>query len=313
MPISERQDTVGPMARTVTDAAKLLSIIAGRDPLDNYTLASPYPYTTDIPDYVNATSDLFGVEGKRIGIATNVLDYWAPYLEPEVITAFKTAALTLTYLGATIIHNANFTAYESYLNSSVPISILNADFISDLHKYLTEDLATNPLNLTTLAEVRTFTHNFPLEDWPDRDTGVWDAALAENLTNTDPAFWPLYQQNLYFGDEGGILGALRRDNLDAIILPTAIASDVPALVGSPLLTVPLGSMSPNTTVTYNSRGDLVETAPGIPFGISFLGDKWSEYDLIRIAYAFEQQTLVRGQVEAGHYIVPTVEIGDVVG
>ncbi|KAL2010788.1 hypothetical protein VTN00DRAFT_3506 [Thermoascus crustaceus] len=308
VPISERQDTVGPMARTVKDAAKILQAIAGKDPNDNYTLASPFNTAKDLPDYV-AACNLSGLVGRRIGVPRNVLTTWASNSSSPLIEAFESAISVIAGAGATIVEDANFTAFDSYVKSSIPDSILYADFISNMAKYLA-GLKTNPNNLHTLAGVRRFTRNFPLEDYPDRDTGIWDSALAANITNTSPEFWSLYQKNLYFGGEGGVLGALERNNLDAVILPTDFAYAVPALVGAPAITVPLGAYPKDTPVQYNSRGDLVQVAPGIPFGISFLGAKWSEELLIGMAYAFEQMTLVREKLD--RYIAPRTELADVV-
>ena len=72
IPISPHQDTVGPMARTVKDAAYLLNAIAGFDASDNYTSAIPYP-DYSVPDYVSACN-FSALHGKRIGIPRNVFD-----------------------------------------------------------------------------------------------------------------------------------------------------------------------------------------------------------------------------------------------
>ncbi|KAL1961824.1 hypothetical protein VTN77DRAFT_1036 [Rasamsonia byssochlamydoides] len=294
------------MARTVKDAARILQVIAGPDPNDNYTLASPFG--SNLPDYV-AACELSGLEGKRIGIPRNVIAAWAEDYQAPYITAFDAAVSVIEAAGATVVDNTNFTAFDAYNNSTVPDSVLFADFISDLAKYLSE-LKTNPQNLHSLEEVRYFTQHFPLEDYPARDTGVWDAALAAGINNTSPEFWQLYQQNLYFGGEGGVLGALQKYDLDAVILPTDFAYPVPALVGAPIVTVPLGAYPNGTAVQRSPPWNLVEAAPGIPFGISFMGAKWSEESLIGMAYAFEQRTLVRDKLK--RYIEPHTQLGDVI-
>ena len=129
------------------------------------------------------------------------------------------------------------------------------------------------------------------------------------MNNTSAKFPPLYQENLYLGGEGSILGALERHSLDAVILPTALACIIPALVGTPIITVPLGAASNETLVEKEKYWDVVETAPGIPFGISFLGAKWSEETLIEIAYAFEQRTLARNSFQ--RHIVPRIDLNDI--
>lgn len=301
IPISEHQDTVGPMARTVKDAAKLLQVIAGQDPHDNFTLASPFK--NGLPDYA-AACKMDGLKGKRIGVASNVLSTWASDEHyTSIIAAFEKAIPVIESAGATIVQNANFTAYNTYLNSLIPDRVLCADFISDIAAYLAE-LTVNLFHLTDLQQIQNFTWHCPEEDYPYRNTAVWNGCLAAGLNNTQPGFWPLYLENLQIGDEGGILGALKRDNLDAVILPTEFSAGIPALVGSPIITVPLGGMPDNTKIRV-SRG-LVEAAPGFPFGISFMGAKWSEEELIGMAYAFEQRTMVRGKLQ--HCIEPHTEL-----
>ncbi|KAK5016401.1 hypothetical protein LTR39_002102, partial [Cryomyces antarcticus] len=262
IPISEHQDTIGPMTRTVKDAAYILQAIAGVDSGDNYT--SAIPNNGVLPDYV-AACNFSAFSGARIGIARNVIDIWAD-------------------------------------NSS--------DFISNLHTYFTE-LSYNPTGIETLAELRNYTQSNPLEEYPSRDTAVWDDALTQGWNNTDPRFWAAYQANLYYGGEGGILGALQRNKLDAIILPTQFSPSIPALVGSPVVTVPMGFYPANETVVMNRRGTLVAVGPNIPFGLSFMGAKFSEAELIGFAYAYEQRTMHRNDVQP--FLTPNIELADVVG
>ncbi|RAK96637.1 putative amidase [Aspergillus ibericus CBS 121593] len=305
IPISERQDTVGPLARTVKDAAMLLQAIAGQDPKDNYTMASPFGER--LPDYL-AACKLSGFQGKRIGIPRNVIDYLGPAGTP-ITSAFETAVSVISRAGATVVDNANFTAYSSFYDSLNPAIVEAADFTTNIATYLSK-LKRNPINILSLEDIRYHTQHNPWEDYPSRDTGIWDQVIALGLNNTSPAFWPLYQETLYFGEEGGLLGALSRNNLDAVILPTLVAYGIPAILGTPVITVPLGAYPDGTPVEHNSRGDLVQRAPGIPFGISFLGPKWSEEQLIGMAYAFEQRTLVRDQLR--RYLEACTELEDVI-
>lgn len=119
------------------------------------------------------------------------------------------------------------------------------------------------------------------------------------------------QQDYYLGGEGGLLGALTTYNLDAVVVPSDYASGISAIIGGPVVTIPLGALPSNTTVVTNQRGDLNATAPNIPFGISFAGALWSEESLIGFAYAFEQRTMVRTKVKP--YIQPSIEIENVIG
>lgn len=306
IPISQRQDTVGPITRTVRDAAYVLQAIAGKDPNDNYTSAIPC-----IPNYV-AACNFSAFQGARIGIPRNVITPKPG--DAPVLAAFEAAIALIRKAGATIVDNTNITpsALDQYLNGNASGIVLDADFVSDLPDEYLSKLVTNPQNVHSLADVSNFTHaHGHLEDYPDRNTGVWDKALALGFNNTDPRFWAAYQTNLVTGGSGGILGALINNSLDALILPTDFSPGLPALVGTPVITVPLGFYPANTTVKKNRRGDLVATGPNIPFGLSFLGPAWSEATLISFAYAFEQRTRVRNMVQP--FVMPNTEMKDIVG
>lgn len=294
------------MARNVKDAAKLLQSIAGPDPNDNYT--SAIPFSNGLPDYASACKKS-ALKGKRIGIPRNVLAADLDDPTGALIDTFNDAVSTISDLGATVIDDANYTAFDEFENSTIPQQVIFTDFISALVSYLGQ-LKTNPNDLHSLADVREFTQTFPLEEYPDRDTAIWDAALQAGLNNTSPEFWPLYQKNLFFGGEGGVLGALRRNDLDAVILPTDLSFAIPALVGAPIINVPMGAWPEGTPVQRGSRGELVERAPGFPIGLSFMGDLWSEESLIGMAYAYEQASSEREKLK--RYIEPKTEIGDVV-
>lgn len=310
IPISEHQDTVGPMARTVKDAAYILQAIAGPDQYDNYTSAIPWAYnasTISAPDYVAACS-LDGLKGKRIGIPRNAIGT-RTNSTAAIFDAFEAALKTMAAAGAIIVDNTNYTAYASYLNSTAEDTVLSGDFKPNLAAYLAQ-LTYNPNNMHDLADVTNFTQTFPAEEYPSRDTAIFDTSLALDFSNTDFTFWSAYQEDLYLGGEGGLLGALSTYNLDAVVLPTRTASGISAIIGAPLITVPLGALPPDTTVRTNARGNLNATAPNIPFGISFAAEHWSEEKLIGMAYAFEQRSMVRRKVKP--YLVPTIELGDVV-
>ena len=94
-------------------------------------------------------------------------------------------------------------------------------------------------------------------------------------------------------EDEGVIGVLDNYVLDALVMPTFTSFHLPAIAGLPVITVPLGFYPPNTGLKWNSKGTLINIAPGIPFAISFIGRKWSEETLIGLAYAFEQRTQVR--------------------
>ncbi|KKY18008.1 putative glutamyl-trna amidotransferase subunit a [Phaeomoniella chlamydospora] len=303
VPISERQDTIGPMARTVKDAAYMLQEIAGVDPKDNYTSAIPF---TELPDYVEACK-FSALRGKRLGVPRNAIQIFNT--ASPVIKAFDAALDILRAAGATVIENTNFTVIPSLRSGELDHTILCADFTSNLPAYLSK-LSYNPNSITDLQSVRNFTISHPLEAYPDRNVAIWDTSLSLGFNNSSPEFWPIYQEALRMAGPDGLFGALQNHSLDALVLPTNFASVVPAIVGAPVISVPLGAYPADTPVTKNKRGDLVDTAPNVPFGLSFIGDRFSEELLIGLAYAFEQRTKVRGTIQP--YVMPKTELEDVV-
>lgn len=288
------------MARTVKDAALVLSAIAGPDPRDNYTLANPAHHIPDYSKYCMKN----GLKGKRIGIPSNVLAMNNNTAMGPYYAAFDRAVRALANAGATIIDNTNFTAYEQFFHYTGG-AVLEADFISGLDRYLST-LRTNPQNLHNLAQISAFTHKFPREMYTLRNTAIWDQALRVGMNNTSPGFWPLYRKNQYLGGKGGASGAIARYDLDAVVLPTNLGYPVSALVGEPVITVPMGAYPAGTRVETYPPWNLTWVAPGVPMGIAFMGLKWSEGSLIEMAYAYEQETMVRDSLH--HYIVPKAQL-----
>lgn len=196
------------------------------------------------------------------------------------------------------------------MTSEAPGVVLEADFNTDLAAYFSH-LTLNPQNLTSVADLRAFTQAFrPLEEFPQRDTAVWDDAIALGFGNTAPEFWGNYTANLRNAGPLGITGALTNFSLDALVVPTDFSPFLPALIGAPVVTVPLGALGNGTEVQTNGFGNLNATAPNLPFGMSFIGERFSEFGLIGLAYAFEQRTMVRDTIKP--YIEPTTELADVV-
>ena len=302
IPISLRQDTVGPMARTVKDAAYMLSVLVGKDKFDNWTSAQPFQ---EIPDYVSSCKAT-GLKDARLGIPRNGIEYYLEDSVRPIMAAFEEAVQIIRGAGASISDNANFTVFDPPAfdrNSSI---VLDTDFVAGLADYL-KGLVHNPHNVHNLNDITRYTKSDPREEYPNRDTYVWDRELTRNITNQSPESWAAYQANLLMAEEQGVLGVLDRYNLDALVMPTFASFHLPAIAGLPIVTVPLGFYPAGTRSTMNLKGTMVSVAPGVPFGIAFIGRRWSEETLISLAYAFEQRTQTRRKIRP--LISATYELG----
>ncbi|KAK1220637.1 hypothetical protein PQX77_016588 [Marasmius sp. AFHP31] len=111
IPITRNQDTIGPITRSISDAAIVLSVIAGKDPNDNFTLAQP----DVVPDYDKAL-DPNALKGKRIGVPRKVF-LEERFTELEVIDAFEKALETIRELGATVVDPADLPSAQEIFDS----------------------------------------------------------------------------------------------------------------------------------------------------------------------------------------------------
>ena len=117
VPISGTQDTVGPMARDCMSAARLLTVIAGKDPNDNATDAIPFD---TVPDYA-ARCNADGLRGARIGIPSNFLAARPP--NNVTAAAYNASISTIRSLGATVLENSNFPALADYQNNTSQVRL----------------------------------------------------------------------------------------------------------------------------------------------------------------------------------------------
>ena len=251
------------MARTVSDAAYVLSVIAGKDQFDNYTLAQPFDSPPDYTRSLNFSS----LRGARIGIPRNGMR--PDNTSQPILDAFEAAIQVIKNAGAIIVDNTNFSAWDEFVaDANAPLGcdsiVLDADFVSGLSNYLAQ-LTSNPNQIHSLVDEANFTHSFKLEDYSIRDTAVWDEALSLGYNSSDYRFWKAYQHTSYLGGEGGVTGALSAFNLDALILPTNYSPYLPAFSGLPVVTVPMGFYPSNSSVSRSPNWDLVRVGPNIPY------------------------------------------------
>lgn len=294
------------------DAAFLLQTIVGEDKFDNYTSAIPFD-ADDFPDYVSACRTS-GLSGKRIGVTRGVIDMSEIGVPEEaaepLMTAFNESLDIIRSAGATVVDDIYLPGWKAFVEGDYATPVLFADFFTVMPRYLSH-LQINPHNISSLRDISRFTHHYPDEEYPARDTIIFDSTLEQNKNNTDYGIWMNRTLALHLSGTMGILGAMKNYSLDAIVLPTYFAAYPPAMIGTPAVTVPLGRYPDDMPIVKNGFGNLVGFGPNVPFGISFLGGSFTEEKLIGMAYAFEQRTMVRQKVHP--YLQPKTEIADVVG
>ena len=164
IPISVRQDTVGPMARTVKDAAYMLSAISGKDSNDNWTSTQPFEQP---PDYVKACNHS-AFKGARLGVPRNGISPFLSDHNAPVMAAFEEALEIITSAGAKVWDDANFASFDIdafQRNSSV---VLDTDFAAGIANYFAM-LKDNPNNVRNLHDLAHFTRSDCREEYPDRD------------------------------------------------------------------------------------------------------------------------------------------------
>lgn len=260
IPIAMSQDTAGPMARTVADAAILLGALAGADPADPATWAGAGCTHADYTPFL----DRHGLRGARIGVARTP---FCQRLDAEEQALFAAAIATLRELGAEVVDPAEVaTAAAGPWESRV----LTYEFKAALHAYLAELGPAAPVR--TLREIMEFNYRHPEITLKYGQT-LLAAAEATSGTLTEPEYLLDRLQDIRLARTEGIDRTLDSEKLDALVFPASTGAWLGARAGYPSILVPAGY-----------------TGDGRPMGITFLGRAWSEAALIRYAYAYEQAT-----------------------
>ncbi|KAG2159337.1 amidase signature domain-containing protein [Suillus bovinus] len=314
IPISSHQDTVGPMCRSVADAALLLKFIAGPDPRDEVTLHQPGL----VPDYMKAL-DKNALKGARLGVPRSLIR------NTKVIEeTFNSSLDVFRALGAEIVDPADFPNTEELLTSKAEKRVLDVDFKVDLNKYLSE-LVDVPTGVRTLAALIEFSEKRADLDLPPPFYKDQSQFKQSEASQVDGAYFSALAEDFNLGRTRGIDATLAQFNLDAIILPTEHAPGPAAIAGYPLISgytistllnvirylVPLGFQPDDVELLPATPTSVYTQAPGLPFGIAFMGTAYSEFKLIGYAYAFEQGTHVRLQRRAYNDAIPRTQLKDV--
>ena len=269
VPISHSQDTAGPMAASVREAAQLLTVIAGSDPEDPATRNAD-KYKRDYAAGLNADS----LKGKRIGVlrfaSTKTLD-----------AAFNTALAILRAKGAILIDIKKFDQKPIGKNENV---VLSTELKVDMAKYLKGSPA--PIRVRTLADLIAFDKAHERQEMGLFGQEYFEMAQKTKGLN-DPAYRKARKISFEAAGPNGIDRLLKQYHLVALVGPTtgpswhidAVnddlytdggAGNLAAVAGYPHLTVPMALIR------------------GLPVGLSFMGPKWSEAELLSLGYAYEQ-------------------------
>jgi amidase len=278
VPLSHSQDTAGPMARTVSDAAILLTALAGSDADDAATGAARRHLAADYTVFLDPN----GLRGARLGVPrTRFFGY-----SPETDRIAEAALDALRRLGAVLVDPADIPNAGKY--DEAENEVLLHDFKADLGQYLA---SLGPrVQVKSLADVIEFNERNRAREMP-----FFGQELMLKAQSKGPLTSPEYRQALAacrrLARAEGIDAVLRRHRLDALVMPTDSPAWVTDLVnGDHFLG---GSSSPAAVAGYPHITVPAGFAFGLPVGISFVGTAWSEPVLLRFAYAFEQATTHR--------------------
>ena len=274
IPISQSQDTAGPMARTVADAAALLTVIAAADPAD---AASAERTSSDGIDY-SAHLNADALKGARIGVLRKLMGY-----QPDVDASMARAIAAFKAAGATVVDAEIPTAGQW---DDAEYQVLLYEFKDGVEAYL----AASDAPIKTLEGLIAFNKANVTTEMPYFGQDIFEQANAKGPL-TDAAYITARDTARKLAGPDGIMVALKKQNLDALVAPsmspawptdlinadhfTGAGYGAAAVARTPSITVPMGD------------------SHGLPLGITFMGTAWSEARLIELGYAFEQATKAR--------------------
>jgi amidase len=279
IPISHSQDTAGPMARTVRDAALVLGALTGVDPRDDATKASAGKSYTDYTRYLDAN----GLRGARIGIAR---DHYMGY-SPKTDRLVEQAIEAIKQAGATIVDPANIPTAGKF--DDAENEVLMYELKADMNAYLASLGPNAPQK--SLADLIRFNDAHASEEMPYFGQELFLEAEKRGPL-TDAKYRAARAKCVRMSRAEGIDAVMSKHKLDALIAPTqgpvwlidlvngdggggGSFTQPAAVAGYPHITVPMGFVQ------------------GLPVGLSFVGRAWSEPTLLKLAFAYEQATKAR--------------------
>jgi Asp-tRNA(Asn)/Glu-tRNA(Gln) amidotransferase A subunit family amidase len=275
MPFSATQDEIGPMTRTVEDAARMLDVMAGYDAADPITAFS----AGHIPSSYAVTLDGNGLKNARIGLLTDLMG--SEPIHADVNRVVEEAVTRMTTLGATVVRITIPDGAALTRN----LTLMALEFQPSFNRYLA--------SLGPNAPVKTFAEFMARNEVHPSLKGL----LEGYLKIIDGPSQPEYEQQLRrrAALRQAIMSVMAANRLDALLYPHQRRLVVPIgedqaerngvlsnSTGFPALTFPGGFSPPSANAPI-----------GVPIGLELLGPEWSEARLLTLAYAFEQNAKLR--------------------
>jgi amidase len=273
VPIAASQDTAGPMARSVRDAAILLGVLSGADPRDEATASSSGRTAADYGRFLDEKA----LGGRRLGVLRQYTGY-----HPEVDRLFGEALAALKEAGAELVDPVELPKDSEY--GDAEFNVLLYEFKAGLQAYLAH--CPPAVRARTLEELIAFNEANRAAEMPYFGQEIFVRALAKGPL-TAQEYIEARARCLRLAREEGIDATLAKHRLDAVVAPTGGpawvtdwvngdhfgggCSSPAAVAGTPHVTVPMGQVF------------------GLPVGLSLLGAAWSDGELLGFAYAFEKR------------------------
>jgi len=275
IPISQTQDTAGPMTRTVRDAASLLTVLAGPDRNDPATRSAP----ATAPDYTKVL-DKNGLKGARIGVLRRYFGF-SPLVDSKIEEALK----VLRHQGAILIDPVGDDDFCHF--GANEITVMLYEFKAGLNDYLAS--LGESARVKSLDELIAFN-----EVNRDREMPFFGQELFHRAQECGPLTDRAYKEALAncrrLSRSEGIDRVMDEHKLDALVAPTNGPAGVTDLLYSGRGSGGGGCSSPAAVAGYPHITVPAGMIHGLPIGLSFFGRAWSEPVLLRLAYAYEQAT-----------------------
>ena len=285
IPISISQDTAGPMARTVSDVALLLTAMAAVDPADPAAAGAEGKIAADYTSFLKTDA----VKGTRFGVLRQAMGY-----HPDVDASMTKAIDALKAAGAEVV-DIKVPTYNDW--NDAEFSVLLYEFKDGLNAYLKKSGSPH----ASLEALIAWNKANAAKVMPIFGQEIFEQAQAKGPL-TDVAYTKARDAARRLAGKDGLLAVLAKDKLDAVIAPSLspawltdhVLGDhfvgagygMSAVAGTPSLTMPIGD------------------SHGLPLGVTFMGPAYSEGELIGFGYALEQATKARRAPEYKPTLAP---------